>query len=135
MNGSRENSSPGAAPSLLADSSLPSASNNRSSVAAYQWPIDTLQWVIGVVLRPEATQGFVLLKKRWKVERTFGWFNRYRRLSKDDEVLPETREAFIYLAMIRIMVGAQPDLIPRMNSRISAHTRRGLFTACSRSSP
>ncbi|RZM76096.1 IS5 family transposase [Leptolyngbya iicbica] len=70
----------------------------------YQWAIDTLRWVIWVVLRPEAAQGFVLLKKRWKVERTFGWFNRYRRLSKDYEVLPETSEAFIYLAMIRIMV-------------------------------
>lgn len=70
----------------------------------YQWAIDALQWGIWVVLRPEAVQGFVLPKKHWKVERTFGWFNRYRRLSKDYEVLPETREAFIYLAMIRIMV-------------------------------
>ena len=70
----------------------------------YQWAIDTLRWVIWVVLRPEAAKGFVLLKKRWVVERTFGWFNRYRRLSKDYEVLPETSEAFIYLTMIRIMV-------------------------------
>lgn len=70
----------------------------------YQWIIDTLRWVIGVVLRPEAAQGFILLKKRWKVERTFGGFNRYRRLSKDYEVLSETSEAFIDLAMIRIMV-------------------------------
>lgn len=70
----------------------------------YRWAIDMLRWVISVVLRPAASQGFVLLKKRWKVERTFGWWNRYRRLSKDYEVLPETSEAFIYLAMIRIMV-------------------------------
>ena len=49
----------------------------------YRWAIETLRWVVWVVLRPEAAQGFVLLKKRWKVERTFGWFNRYRRLSKD----------------------------------------------------
>jgi putative transposase len=70
----------------------------------YQWAMDVLRWVVWVVLRPEAAKGFVLLKKRWKVERTFGWWNRYRRLSKDYEVLPETSEAFIYLAMIRIMV-------------------------------
>lgn len=73
-------------------------------VPFYQWAIDALRWVIWVVLRPEATKGFVLLKKRWKVERIFGWWNRYRRLSKDYEVLTETSEAFLYLAMIRIML-------------------------------
>ena len=70
----------------------------------YLWAIAALRWVILVVLRPEEAKGFVLLKKRWKVERTFGWWNRYRRLSKDYEVLPETSEAFLYLAMVRIMV-------------------------------
>lgn len=69
----------------------------------YQWAIDVLRWVVCVVLRPDAAKGFVLLKKRWKVERTFAWWNRYRRLSKDYEILPETSEAFIYLSMIRIM--------------------------------
>lgn len=43
----------------------------------YQWAMDTLRWVIWVVLRPEAAQGFVLLEKRWKVKRNFGWFKRY----------------------------------------------------------
>jgi putative transposase len=38
------------------------------------------------------------------VERTFGWLNWCRRLSKDYERLPETSETFIYIAMIRIMV-------------------------------
>jgi len=37
-----------------------------------------------VVLRPQQTQGFVLLKKRSVVEQTFGWLNWYRGLSKDD---------------------------------------------------
>ncbi len=36
--------------------------------------------------------------------RTFGWFNWCRRLSKDYEILPETTEAFIYVAMIRLML-------------------------------
>jgi len=47
---------------------------------------------------------FVLLKKRWVVERTFGWLMGCRRLVRDYESLPETSETFIYLAMIRIMV-------------------------------
>jgi putative transposase len=46
----------------------------------------------------------VLLKKRWVVERTFGWWQWYRRLNCDYEVLPETAETMIYLAMIRLMV-------------------------------
>jgi putative transposase len=48
--------------------------------------------------------GFVLLPKRWIVERTFAWLTRHRRLAHDFEKLPETSEAFIYLAMIRIML-------------------------------
>ncbi|MEL6555284.1 MAG: transposase, partial [Cyanobacteria bacterium J06621_11] len=45
-----------------------------------------------------------LVKKRWVVERTFGWFNWYRRLSKDYEREPASAEAMIYIAMIRLMV-------------------------------
>lgn len=37
-----------------------------------QWVITTCRWIVQVVLRPEQTKGFVLLKKRWVVERTFG---------------------------------------------------------------
>ncbi|MGQ9869973.1 IS5 family transposase [Leptodesmis sp.] len=47
---------------------------------------------------------FEVLPKRWIVERTFGWLNRYRRLSKDYEVYTELREAMIYGALIRLMV-------------------------------
>lgn len=57
-----------------------------------------------VVLRPKEHKGFVLLPKRWVVERTFGWLMNCRRLTRDYELLPETSETFIYLAMIRIMV-------------------------------
>ncbi|WP_144876463.1 transposase, partial [Hyella patelloides] len=45
-----------------------------------------------------------VLSWRWIVERTFAWLLRYRRLTIDYEVLPETAEAFIHVAMIRIMV-------------------------------
>ena len=69
-----------------------------------RWVMDVCRWVVQVVLRPEQTQGFVLLKKRWVVERSFGWFMGCRRLVRDYELLPQTSETFIYLAMIRIMV-------------------------------
>jgi len=59
---------------------------------------------VDVVALTGANQGFVLLKKRWVVERTFGWLMGCRRLVRDYELLPETEETFIYLAMIRIMV-------------------------------
>jgi putative transposase len=68
------------------------------------WVMDVCRWIVQVVLRPQRTQGFVLLKKRWVVERTFAWMLGTRRLVRDYELLPETSETFIYLAMIRIMV-------------------------------
>jgi putative transposase len=57
-----------------------------------------------IVSRPKGVKGFVLLPKRWMVERTFGWLNRFRRLSKDYEYLTETSEAMIHIAMISLMV-------------------------------
>lgn len=47
--------------------------------------------------------GFVVLPKRWIVERTFAWLGRSRRLSKDYEALCETVEAWILIAMIYLM--------------------------------
>ncbi len=49
-------------------------------------------------------EGFEILPKRWIVERTFGWLNWYRRLSKDYERLPEMSEAAIYAVMTRLML-------------------------------
>lgn len=57
-----------------------------------------------IVKRAEGTQGFVVQKKRWIVERTFGWLNGYRRLSKDYEATTESSETMIYLAMIDLML-------------------------------
>jgi putative transposase len=47
---------------------------------------------------------FERLPKRWIVERTFGWLNRFRRLSKDYEVYSEVSEAMIYGSLLRLMV-------------------------------
>ena len=53
-------------------------------------------------VKPSLTrEGQRLLPKRWVVERTFAWINRYRRLSKDYEYLPEVSETWIYMAMAR----------------------------------
>jgi transposase len=56
-----------------------------------------------IVKRSDAATGFVVVPKRWIVERTFGWLNRCRRLAKDFENLTCTQLAFIQLAMIRLM--------------------------------
>jgi transposase len=49
-------------------------------------------------------KGFVVLPRRWVVERTFSWIDQNRRMSKDYERLTATSEAFIYVAMTRLMV-------------------------------
>jgi putative transposase len=73
-----------------------------------QWLLDWVQttcaWILEMVSRPEGSQGFVLLPRRWVVERSFGWLSHYRVLSKDYAVLPRNREAVVYVAMIPLMV-------------------------------
>lgn len=62
------------------------------------------RWELEVVKRSDQAQGFVVLPKRWIVERTFAWLGRCRRLSKDFETLTRTALAFLRLAMIRLML-------------------------------
>jgi putative transposase len=59
---------------------------------------------IEVVKRSDKDKGFVVQARRWIVERTFGWLNRERRLSKDYERKEESSEAFIHLGMMRLML-------------------------------
>lgn len=61
-------------------------------------------WVAPGQEPPTLPSGFHVLPRRWVVERTFAWLVMYRRLGKDDEELPETSAALIYLAMSRLMV-------------------------------
>jgi transposase len=56
-----------------------------------------------VVKLPEAKRGFVLLPRRWVVERSFGWISRFRRLARDYERLPETLAGLDYLAFVILM--------------------------------
>lgn len=61
-------------------------------------------WTLQIVKRNAELKGFVVLPKRWIVERTFAWLGRYRRLSKDYETLTDSSEAMIRIAMINLMV-------------------------------
>ena len=81
-----------------------------------EWIKQQLGWTVEVVKRPSKwgrypvevepppMPRFTVLPRRWVVERTFAWIGRYRRMSKDYEYLTETGEAFIYAAMIRLML-------------------------------
>jgi putative transposase len=68
-----------------------------------QWVKDTFHKTLEIVKRTDDVSGFVVLPKRWIVERTFAWLNRYRRLSKDYEGRMENSEAMIHIAMINLM--------------------------------
>jgi transposase len=57
-----------------------------------------------IIVRPIAGTGFIVLPRRWVVERSLGWFGRYRRLAKDYEELPEVAETMVTLAAIRLML-------------------------------
>ena len=61
-------------------------------------------FVLEVVRRALTTVGFAVLPKRWKVERTFAWMGRNRRLSKDYENNPRNSETMIHVAMIKLML-------------------------------
>ena len=69
-----------------------------------EWVMDSYRWVLEVIKRSDDAQGFVLLPRRWVVERTFGWMMWNRRLSKEYERLTQTSESFIYIASIKLMV-------------------------------
>jgi putative transposase len=69
-----------------------------------EWIKEELGWSMEVVLRKKGVRGFQVLPGRWAVERTFGWLNRYRRLSKDYEFWSQSSEAYIYLALSHVLL-------------------------------
>jgi transposase len=70
----------------------------------YGWVAANTDLELEVVRRPDGAKGFVLLPRRWVVERTFAWLKRYRRLSLDRERSVPSCEAMIRLAMIHVML-------------------------------
>jgi transposase len=67
------------------------------------WAKAVLQLTITIVKRTDDTKGFVVLPRRWVVERTFGWLTRHRRLVRDYERRPEHHEAMVWWATVTIM--------------------------------
>lgn len=77
---------------------------DKAYQGAIHWLARLLNLRLELILRPQNVKGFILLPRRWVVERTFSWLGQYRRLSKDYESLPETSEALIYAAMTNLML-------------------------------
>ena len=72
-----------------------------------EWVKGHFRFVLEAVLRSDDTKdvkGWVVLPRRWVIERTFAWLMQCRRLGRDYEVLPNSSEAFIYIAMTRLML-------------------------------
>src|SRR5215217_2344821 len=82
-----------------------------------EWIKERLGWVLEIVKPPHRwvrvpadeepppyPAGFIVLPRRWVIERTLAWIMRNRRMSRDYEFLSETTEALIYVAMIRLML-------------------------------
>lgn len=68
-----------------------------------KWTRENINRKLEIVKRSDDTKGFVVLPRRWVVERTFGWIGRYRRMAKDYEKLTESSEAMVHIVMINLM--------------------------------
>ena len=85
-------------------------------VAAHKW------FDIRIVSRPAGTAGFVVLPKRWVVERTFGWLAHHRRHARDYERTDASSEAPVYISHARLMLRSltkppiKPEPAPAMNA-------------------
>ena len=69
-----------------------------------EWARTVGGWSLELVRYPAQQRTFRVLPRRWVVERTFGWLNLQRRLSKDYEALCETTETWLYIAMTGLML-------------------------------
>jgi putative transposase len=84
-----------------------------------EWLDENVCFTIAVVSRAKGSRGFVLLPKRWVVERSLAWLDRYRRNSKDYERLVNSSAAMIKISMIQLLLHRlRPDRAkPRSRSR------------------
>ena len=80
------------------------ADNKYHNHALKRWVSENGWYVIQIKSRPPGKKGFVLLKRRWVVERTFAWLGRCRIHSRDYERLTESSEAQVQISMIQLML-------------------------------
>lgn len=69
-----------------------------------EWVKSFCCFVLEIVKRSDCMTGFVVLPRRWVVERSFAWLTRCRRLTRDFEGLPSTTESWAYLANIQLIL-------------------------------
>jgi transposase len=67
------------------------------------WAGKVIGLTIEIVKRTDDVKGFIVLPRRWVVERTFAWISKHRRCVRDYETRPDHHEAMIYIAMIMTM--------------------------------
>lgn len=72
--------------------------------AAVGWAREFAGWILELVRKPDDQKGFVVLPRRWVVERTFAWLMNSRRLARDYERLVESSEAMVKVSMIHLML-------------------------------
>ena len=82
------------------------ADSKYHNFALYDWVSEhgSGSWCLEIVRRPEGAKGFVLLPKRWVVERTFAWLGRCRRNSKDYERTTASSESMLCISAIHLML-------------------------------
>ncbi len=87
------------------------------------WTKEHCAWEVEIVLRDPDQKGFVVLPRRWVVERTFGWLNRCRLLSKEYEATLESSTADIQIAMSGLMLRrlTRPPKSCHQNEELLAH--------------
>lgn len=69
-----------------------------------EWVLETCRFVLEIVKRSDKQGGFVVLPRRWVVERSLAWLTRCRRLVRDFEGLPSTTESWVYVAHIQLVL-------------------------------
>ncbi|MGC2998775.1 transposase [Streptomyces sp. G35A] len=87
------------------------------------WAAENLQLTLDIVKRSDNTTGFVVLPRRWVVERTLSWLMRSRRLVRDYETLPVMHEAMVLWSMTMLMSGRLAGRRPGAFSRPTPRAR------------
>ena len=100
------------------------ADSKYHNYALEEWLDENAHFTIELVRRPKGSRGFVLLPKRWVVERSLAWLGRYRRNSQDYERLTESSASMIQISMIQLSLHRLAPTRPNPRSRSQNHTKK-----------